>query len=248
MNLLTTPLPYAVKVGGREVPINTSFRVGMRFELLALDDQLTPENVLTTFFGDNWPQPYDEAVKQALWFYCLGEPHEKEETDKQNLKPSRRSYDFEIDADALYTSFREAYGVDLLQEDLHWWAFRELMLGLPDDTPFKQRVYIVAVVGAFTVFNTEHKRRLGDIGGYNIGGGAKLQHKVGVIGRKAAVKPSVIRHYGIGYNDRILSAYKPRCLHSKVYLLFRAKVACVNCVGCYTLAFPVPCNGYNILR
>ena len=141
MNLLTTPLPYAVKVGGREVPINTSFRVGMRFELLALDDQLTPENVLTTFFGDNWPQPYDEAVKQALWFYCLGKPHEKEETDKQNLKPSRRSYDFEIDADALYTSFREAYGIDLLQEDLHWWAFRELMLGLPDDTPFKQRVY-----------------------------------------------------------------------------------------------------------
>lgn len=57
MNLLTTPLPYAVKVGGCEVPINTSFRVGMRFELLALDDQLTPENVLTTFFGDNWPQP-----------------------------------------------------------------------------------------------------------------------------------------------------------------------------------------------
>jgi hypothetical protein len=141
MNLLTTPLPYAVKVGGREVPINTSFRVGMRFELLALDDQLTPENVLTTFFGDNWPQPYDEAVKQALWFYCLGKPHEKEETDKQNLKSSRRSYDFEIDADALYTSFREAYGIDLLQEDLHWWAFRELMLGLPDDTPFKQRVY-----------------------------------------------------------------------------------------------------------
>ena len=91
MNLLTTPLPYAVKVGGREVPINTSFRVGMRFELLALDDQLTPENVLTTFFGDNWPQPYDEAVKQALWFYCLGKPHEKEETDKQNLKTSRRS-------------------------------------------------------------------------------------------------------------------------------------------------------------
>ena len=46
MNLLTTPLPYAVKVGGREVPINTSFRVGMRFELLALDDQLITEERL----------------------------------------------------------------------------------------------------------------------------------------------------------------------------------------------------------
>lgn len=102
MNLLTTPLPYAVKVGGREVPINTSFRVGMRFELLALDDQLTPENILTTFFGDNWPQPYDEAVKQALWFYCLGKPHEKEETDKQNLKPSRKRY--------VADRFKEVYG------------------------------------------------------------------------------------------------------------------------------------------
>lgn len=141
MSLLTTPLPTTVTVGAREVPIITSFRAGIQFELAALDDQLTPEAVLTTFFGTNWPTPYDEAVQQAIWFYCLGKSHDEEEAKKQGLKASRRSYDFEIDADALYTSFRSAYGIDLLQEDLHWWAFRELMLGLPDETPFKQRVY-----------------------------------------------------------------------------------------------------------
>lgn len=143
MGFLTSPLPNTVVIGGRDCPINTSFRVGMRFELDTLDDTLTAERLLTLYYGDQWPQPYDEAAKQAIQFYRCGREAaaEKEERPVEELKGSRRSYDFEADADALYTSFRAAYGIDLLSEDLHWWAFRELMMGLPEDTPFKQRVY-----------------------------------------------------------------------------------------------------------
>lgn len=141
MSLLTTSPPNTVEIGGVAVPINTSFRVGIQFELQTLEDQLTPESILTMFFGKSWPQPYEEAIRKVIWFYRLGKPEKEEPAAKTEVARSKRSYDFEIDADALYTSFRSAYGIDLLKEDLHWWAFRELMLGLPDETAFKQRVY-----------------------------------------------------------------------------------------------------------
>lgn len=145
MSFLTSAPPATVKIGGRDCAINTSFRVGMQFELDTLDDTLTAERLLTLYYGEQWPQPYDEAVKQAIWFYRCGREEEGDakptEKPGSELKASRRSYDFDIDADALYTSFRSAYGIDLLDEDLHWWAFRELMMGLPEDSPFKQRVY-----------------------------------------------------------------------------------------------------------
>lgn len=141
MSLLTSPLPANVEIGGQLWPINSGFKTSVQFELLTLSDQLTPEDILTLYYGDTWPQPYDEAIQRAIWFYrCGKEPEQKGKPGKE-LQSSRRSYDFEVDADVLYTSFRQAYGIDLLKEEPHWWAFRELMLGLPDETPFKQRVY-----------------------------------------------------------------------------------------------------------
>ena len=48
--------------------------------------------------------------------------------------------DFEQDAAAIYASFWQQYGIDLLQSELHWVAFRALLVGLTEDTCFGQRV------------------------------------------------------------------------------------------------------------
>ena len=141
MNILTAAPPNTVTVGGKQYPINTSFRVGIQFELTALADKLTPEGILQMYYGAKWPTPYEEAIEQAILFYQLGDAQKEEPEAKRELTKSKRSYDFEVDADAIYTSFRSAYNIDLLHEDIHWWAFRELMLGLPDESMFKQRVY-----------------------------------------------------------------------------------------------------------
>ena len=53
--------------------------------------------------------------------------------------------DFEVDAGAIYASFRQQYGIDLLREELHWIEFRELMAGLAEDTPFGARVRLRAL-------------------------------------------------------------------------------------------------------
>ena len=48
--------------------------------------------------------------------------------------------DFEVDAGALYASFRQQYQIDLLRDRLHWKEFRELLSGLGEHTPFGARV------------------------------------------------------------------------------------------------------------
>jgi hypothetical protein len=53
--------------------------------------------------------------------------------------------DFERDAGALYASFRQQYGVDLLRTSLHWFEFRELLAGLTEATPFGARVRLRAL-------------------------------------------------------------------------------------------------------
>lgn len=142
MNFLTENLPETVSIGGRSVPINTDFRAGIQLELLSLDDKLTAERLLQNYFGVQWPEPYDEAIKAAIWFYRCGKPPAKEDDeDKQKLQQTRRSYDFEVDAEAIYTSFWQAYQIDLRSEILHWWDFRALLIDLPEETPFMKRVY-----------------------------------------------------------------------------------------------------------
>lgn len=194
MSLLTSPLAKTVTIGGKSVTINTSFRAGIQFELLALDDKLTPENVLTTFYGRFWPQPYDEAVTRAIWFYRCGKPQEDNSDAKSQLKASRRSYDFEEDADALYTSFRAAYGIDLQQEDLHWWAFRELMLGLPEDSAFMRRVYYR--IGSTEGMSTKQKKQFeARRAKYALPERGQVDHKLTLFERDAAMKKYVAERF-----------------------------------------------------
>ena len=138
MNFLTQDLPELVEVGDCLVPIESDFRAGIRLELMSLDDELTAERLLTNYYGSLWPQPYDEAIEAAIWFYRCGKEPEKKEDDGKQI---RRSYDFEFDAEAIYTSFQQAYQINLLVDNLHWWEFRALLADLPDETPFMKRVY-----------------------------------------------------------------------------------------------------------
>lgn len=194
MSLLTTSPPNMVEIGGVNVPINTSFRVGIQFELQTLEDQLTPESILTMFFGKNWPQPYDEAIQKAIWFYRLGKPEKEEPAVKTEVSRSKRSYDFETDADALYTSFRSAYGIDLLKEDLHWWAFRELMLGLPDETAFKQRVYYRT--GSTAGMSGKQKKQFEALRAkYAIPERGKIDKKLSLAERDEAIKRYVAQRF-----------------------------------------------------
>lgn len=134
-------LPNTVNVCGKDVPVNSDFRVGVSIEMEMLQVHPNIPELLQLFYLDKVPEDIEEAARQMVKFYA----HYDEDTsdDKSQVKTSnKRLYDFVQDADALTASFRSAYGIDLETDKVHWWKFKRLMFGLPVESSFMQRVQI----------------------------------------------------------------------------------------------------------
>lgn len=190
MSILTSTLPETVEVGGRSVPINTDFRAGIRFELMALDEKLTSEQILKNYFGTEWPEPYEDGIQAAIWFYRCGQDLKEEQKSNRKLKNDRRGYDFEVDAEAIYTSFWQTYEIDLLAENLHWWTFRALLMGLPEDTPFMQRVYYR--VGSTKGMTANQKKAFEERRNrYKLPERGSIDHKLTLMERDSAIRKYV---------------------------------------------------------
>ncbi len=142
MSLLTRRLPRTVEAGGAAWPIDPDFRLMMELEEAAAGPEGLPPEALGELLGRFYPQgvppDIEGAVEGMLWFYRCG----KEEEGAGGGSPGRgRLYDFEQDGEALYTSFLQAFRIDLTTDSVHWWRFRKLMFGLPAETPFAQRLH-----------------------------------------------------------------------------------------------------------
>ncbi len=133
-SLLPEELPLALD----GVPIAADFRNMIRFSRALQDAQLPEEEKarrgLALLFGELPPGGPERALELLLWFYCGGRTPDAEE-DGAPARRQERAYDFDTDADYIYTSFVQAYHIDLLAVDfLHWWEFLTLLNGLPEDT------------------------------------------------------------------------------------------------------------------
>ncbi|MCP1102596.1 hypothetical protein M2454_001908 [Aequitasia blattaphilus] len=62
----------------------------------------------------------------------------------QMKDPEERNYSLKHDAEFIYASFMQAYGIDLIEEQgkLSWTKFQALLSGLPSNTKFSQVVSI----------------------------------------------------------------------------------------------------------
>ncbi|MEA4927994.1 MAG: Gp15 family bacteriophage protein [Candidatus Limiplasma sp.] len=121
---------------GRAYPIDADFRTVLAC-LRRLED---PERdalqkrlyLAKRFFGGNPPPDMDALF---LAFIAGGAPA-REEAPLMH---------FERDAGAIYASFLQQYGLDLLTVRLHWVAFRELLAGLNENTALGARVRLRAL-------------------------------------------------------------------------------------------------------
>lgn len=138
MNILINRLPDSATIGGKRYPIETDYRAAVEFELMTEAGVDDLAELLSPFYPYGLPSDPTAATEAALWFYRCGEdiPEQKEEGAK---KP--RSYSFEVDADVIFADFWRYYKIDLSRELVHWWAFRALLAGLPEESGYKQRVY-----------------------------------------------------------------------------------------------------------
>lgn len=108
------------------------------------------------------PAEVQSRVLQQLMDEVIAPPQRRLSTQKQPQK----CVDFSFDAEEIYSSFRQAYGVDLIQEcgRLHWCAFLAMFHGLPEDAPVKQIMRIRSEdIPAPNKHNAEYIRRLTEL-------------------------------------------------------------------------------------
>ena len=57
-------------------------------------------------------------------------------SENKDRAVNKNYFDFEYDANLIYSAFLQQYKIDLCQTNMHWWTFKALLGGLSDDTHF----------------------------------------------------------------------------------------------------------------
>jgi len=122
-------------------PINWDYRYMVLFEQLLMDDDVSDVDkislALELFYQDRVTN-VQEAFNQLLLFYQRGEKPEKGASSKGG--GFKRLYDFDEEADLIYTSFLDGHKIRLQGIKMHWWEFRTLLFTLPEGTPMHDRI------------------------------------------------------------------------------------------------------------
>ena len=147
MSILTDKLPTTLNICGKSFEINTDFRAGIELELSAQRGETNPLKLAFPILGTDYlseikmtRENMAEVMRAVELFYSCGKQPE-ERTEKDNFRKPNIAYSFDVDANVIVADFWNYYNIDLTQEGLHWWVFRALLFGLPEESSFKQRVY-----------------------------------------------------------------------------------------------------------
>ena len=132
-NVLLDELP--TEWNGYEV--NTWFQIGVQLALLQEDEELSDyekmQSMMELLFSDEEghmrEHPYtvkelDECIK---WF-LTGWQHDRK-VKKDDSK--ERLLDFDVDQWRIYADFRQIYGINLNEAELHYWEFMGMLWNMP---------------------------------------------------------------------------------------------------------------------
>lgn len=114
---------------GNEYPVDPDYRIILacleRLSNPDIEDMAKALFVAAHFYKGNPPPDMWPLFERFL----LCEEHAAEEAEDPVM-------DFEQDAAAIYSSFKQQYNIDLIREKLHWIEFRLLLRGLGEQTQF----------------------------------------------------------------------------------------------------------------
>lgn len=125
--------PEYAKVGEKLYKINTDFKVALRCEQVAQDDEIDDtERALAIIYllygndGIDNPSDYEELLKKATVYLSCGK-----DTSNSRDDPDM---DFEQDKAYIKASFYTDYNIpDIYSTNMHWYEFVTLMNGLKED-------------------------------------------------------------------------------------------------------------------
>ena len=141
MNILTDNLPTTVA----GYAINTDYKNWIAYETLLRDETLTMQDKLTEIILLTVREPLSvkpedmERLFRGLILFHAGKTDTDEEEPESPSHGQERvpdAYDYDIDQELILAAFMQAYRIDLSTASMHWFVFRALLQGLPDDTRF----------------------------------------------------------------------------------------------------------------
>ena len=134
MNILTEKLPLSVWVGEKSYTINPDFKTAIKIITYAEENSGIKLMIyaLKTFYKQV-PEDIKGAIASMKEFY-----NGKEEKLKTNQVKKETLFSFSKDADAIFSSFYSQYGINLAEDDLHWYVFVALLRGLCGDNMFSR--------------------------------------------------------------------------------------------------------------
>ena len=132
LNLKEKGLPDAIMVNGKAFFLNTDYRVWLNYpdRIKGMGDDYS---LYKNLFKGDAPFPEQAVITELDRFF-----YEKKEVPRSGGSNGEELIDFDIDADYIYASFMQAYGIDLIDSDMHWHKFSALLNALPGDTVMAQ--------------------------------------------------------------------------------------------------------------
>lgn len=159
-NILVDAPPTTIEIDGREHEVNYDFRTCLKIILAYEDPELAAIEkamVLVELLYKEKPSNFRKAVEKGVEFLDAGVSREN--------SANHRVFSFQKDDRFIMAGFRNTYGIDLHEVDLHWWDFLTLMLDLGPDTTFTSLVSLRHRVksGKATKEEKQAARDLGDV-------------------------------------------------------------------------------------
>lgn len=135
MNILIDKLPTTVLIDDIEYEINTDFRVSILFSIAMSDNELSDEEKCETairLYYKVVPHDLQKAIEQILLFYNCNK--QANNTTESSGEIKEKVFDYEIDANYIYSAFLTQYNIDLNSIDyLHWFKFKALFDSLDEN-------------------------------------------------------------------------------------------------------------------
>lgn len=124
-NVLYEPLPEE----WNGYPINSWFQVGIQIYLVSEDRELLNFEKTAIIADLLFPDAIPDAdeLQECIGWFLNGWCHDR----SPQTKEKRRLLDFNIDQWRIYADFRQIYGINLNEADLHWWEFMGLLWNMP---------------------------------------------------------------------------------------------------------------------
>lgn len=134
-------LPNAIVVDGKSFLLNTDFRVWIRFGKM-IENKASLMDLLYVF--KNIPEDAEliknnKKIASELFNFYINKNATPSSSGNTPSYSSDKLYDYILDGEYIYSSFMQAYNIDLVDIlYLHWHKFKALFLGLPNDTKMKE--------------------------------------------------------------------------------------------------------------